>query len=534
MIEDLELLKLQKLFSRVDKKDPASLRQWFDTYPHLSVNDHALIMQKCTKIVREYRIRSGIKGKAPTTTKRTKEIPFVIGDVPENWRNKEWLQENISKYGIMVVSRSVKLSHVSMLKIMHRLGIKGRGNKSRNPNCTRAWCHRHYVELQLTETQCAKLAGITRARFADWLVKFQIPTRPKNIEQKCKIQLRFFFKVLINKLKTDPNIRDMRIGKTHLWIKHKDGLVSQYRFSKMSQDDWQYNRLPPIINQYDNNLIQEQGIHLAINRKQLMRCTIIERDIVLHKYNRIIASRGWIRPELPVEELNKDRYRLNREKEANYIKNGCFTLLHNNCPGRRILTHFFDMSHVYNQVLKRPKRLYKILYKLYQSKNNPFDLYNVIRMVTRLNYKDYKFKMPNTTFYRFILNRLNITGKVLDLHVGTGSRSLACALNGLHYMHLNDSVFNKAVELGYADYIKLSHSNFEGYADLVIADIDLTGDKCEEMILQAMGYANIAKRIIAYVPKELKDDLYAKYRPSSLMKLITHPVDREPNYLFIW
>jgi hypothetical protein len=101
-------------------------------------------------------------------------------------------------------------------------------------------------------------------------------------------------------------------------------------------------------------------------------------------------------------------------------------------------------------------------------------------------------------------------------------------------MHLNDSVFNKAVELGYADYIKLSHSSFEGYADLVIADVDLTGDKCEEMILQAMGYANITKRIIAYVPKELKDDLYAKYRPSSLIKLITHPVDREPNYLFIW
>lgn len=534
MIEDQELTKLQKLFSKVDITDPKCLRKWFDSYPHLSVNDHAIIMNKCTARVRHLRALCGLKGKAPTTTKRTQQIPFRIGDVPENWRTKEWLQANIDKYGREAVARSVQLSSVRLSRIMDKLGVQGRGSKSRNPNCTRAWCHRHYVELQMSENQCAKLAGITRARFSDWLVKFRIPTRPTNIKQDCNIQLKFFFKVLINKLKADPNVKEVRIGKNHLAIKHQDGLISRYRFSKMDQEDWKLEKVPPIINQYNNDIVQGQSAHIAINRRQLMNCTIIERDIALHRFNKIITSRGWIRPEFPIDELNKDMYRLRREKESNYVRKGCFTLLHNNCPGRRILTHFFDMSHVYNQVLRRTKKTYRILYKLYQSKNNEFDLFNVIRMVTRLNFKDYKFKMPNPFFYATILKRLNIKGNVLDLHVGTGSRSMACALNGLHYMHLNDEGFMEAVKLGYADFMGLKHSVYSGQVDLVIADIDLTGDNCEDMIKQAFRYAKYTKRIMAYVPKELKDELYSKYKPSSMLKCVTHPVDRQPNYLFIW
>ena len=414
------------------------------------------------------------------------------------------------------------------------MGVKGRGRKSRNPYCTKAWCHRHYVELQYTETKCAKLAGITRARFVDWLVKFKIPIRPKYVKQDCKIQLTFFFKCLINKLKLDPNIKEIRIYKNHLYLKHQDGLVSRYRFSQMDQTDWRYDKVPAIVNQYENDLVDTTSAHLSISRAQLSKCSRIERDIALHKFNKILNTRGWIWPEYPIEELLDDLAKLKKEKEHNYIKNGTFTLLHNNCPGRKILANYFDMSEIYNQIFKKSIRTYGIIYRLYKSKNNPFDFHNILRMATRSNFRNMKFKMPNPTFYSIILKRLNIKGSVLDLNVGTGSRSIACALNGLKYMHLNDPKISKAIDLGYDEFIGLKHSSFDGMSDLTIADMDLTGDKCEEMINKAFEYANCSKRIMAYVPKDLKDEMFYKYKPSSMIKLITHPVYREPNYFFIW
>lgn len=534
MIEDQELNKLKRLWSRIDTSDKEKVRKWFESYPYFSITDHAIIMERCTARVRELRASCGLKGRGPTTTKRTKQIPLNLGNIPDNWRTKEWLEPNIKTHGIHVIARSVGVSEVTIRKLMDRYGIKGRGRKSNNPCCTQAWCHKHYVDLQLSAPQCAKLAGITRARFADWLVKFKIPARPIHVKQDCNIQLKFHFKVLINKLMADPNVKEVRIHKSHLCIKHQDNLYSRYIFSKMAQEDWKFDKAPPIINQYDNDFVSKETAHIAINRKQLNKCSLLERDVALHRFNRIINTRGWIWPEYPLEELKKDLNRLRREKEANYIKDGAFTLLHNNCPGRRILTNYFDSSQVYNQVLRKPFITYRILYKLYRSKNNDFDFYNVMRMVTRSNFKNYKFKLPNPTFYAVILRRLKITGRVLDLNVGSGSHALACAINGLHYMHLNDARFNKAIELGFADFIKLNHSIYEGNVDLVIADKDLTGDDCEQCIIEAFKYADVTKRIVAYVPRELKGDLYSKYKPQSMIKLITHPVNREPNYLFIW
>lgn len=534
MIEDEQLKKLQRLFKRVNITDSNSVRKWFDTYNYLTVADHALVMERCTARVRALKAFCGLKGRAPTTTKQTKQIPVYISNIPENWRTKEWLEPNIQKYGISAIARSVNLSTVRLKRIIAKLGVKGRGRKSRNPYCTKAWCHRHYVELQYSESKCAKLAGITRPRFADWLVKFKIPIRPANVKQDCNIQLTFFFKILVSKLNNDPNIKHVRIHKNHLCIRHNDGLYSRYIFKKMDQKDWRYEKVPLIIKQYENGISQADTAHLAINRKQLAQCSRLERDVVLHKLNHIINTRGWIWPEYPAEELSKDLKALKNEKEANYIKNGHFTLLHTSCPGRKIMQHFFDMSHVYNQILKKPRRAYNIIYRLYRSPNNPLDFNNIIRMATRSNFKNSRFKMPNPTFYSIILKRLRIKGRVLDLNVGTGGRAIACAMAGLHYMHLDDGCFNRAIDLGLGDFLGLSHSVFEGSADLVIADIDLTGDKCEEMIQKAFIYADRTKRILAYVPRELQVELYKKYKPAQMIKCVTQPVNREPNYFFIW
>jgi hypothetical protein len=160
-------------------------------------------------------------------------------------------------------------------------------------------------------------------------------------------------------------------------------------------------------------------------------------------------------------------------------------------------------------------------------KEGKFNTANFIMEFTRRH----KLKMPNPSLYRFLFKRLGIKGRVLDLFVGNGAHAIGCAMNNLEYVHLNDDRFNRAVDLGFADFMNLRHGTYDnGLTDLVLCD----GDLEEHNIDEAMSYADRTKQILAYVPREKKREYEIKYRPRSIIKVITTPVPRDPNYYFLW
>ena len=58
-------------FKKVDIKNATEVKKWFTTYDYLTVYDHAFIMERCTRYVRELKIFAGLKGKRPTTRTRS-------------------------------------------------------------------------------------------------------------------------------------------------------------------------------------------------------------------------------------------------------------------------------------------------------------------------------------------------------------------------------------------------------------------------------------------------------------------------------
>ena len=78
--------------------------------------------------------------------------------------------------------------------------------------------------------------------------------------------------------------------------------------------------------------------------------------------------------------------------------------------------------------------------------------------------------------------------------------------------------------------VKCGHYNGVDKVDLVICDNDLSHSD----IKYALSFADRANCIMVYVPREKKTLYQEMYKPKSMIKVITHPVNRDPNYYFIW
>jgi hypothetical protein len=152
-------------------------------------------------------------------------------------------------------------------------------------------------------------------------------------------------------------------------------------------------------------------------------------------------------------------------------------------------------------------------------------------MSLRTKVDGYKHRLPSPSVYAAIFNRLNIKGSVLDMHTGTGSRAMACALQNLRYYGRPSESFNIAIDKGFASFSGINHTVWNGkdVVDCILCDADFSiGD-----IGLALTFADRAKMILAYVPHKLKDLMIRKYSPNKIVSIV-NGLSTAPNYFFIW
>jgi hypothetical protein len=516
-------------FAKVNQKDPASVRKWFEDHNYLTINDHAMIIGKCLKIVRELRAFAGIKGKPPKTKKRPTDTTIkAVIELPDNWRTKEWLTETVKTYGSRATIRTIGCTPKRFYEIAKKLDVElPKSSKSKNPCCTSAWCHRHYVELGFSARKCAKLANITTSKFIDWLIKFKIQVISM-YEREQLNKLPLTTRIAVSKLRSEECVRRINVYPTNIWVRYHYGKRVRYEYKRFNEEDWRLENVPNVVQEYEEGLLNnlEYENHIIISRSALNDASKLERNLAINRFVHTIVSRGWKWPRYPLAVLEEDLKNLKEAKENNFIRSGAFNVLHDRGAGRDIMIHYFDLSYYFDNIIKKPRIMHKVAVDLL-NKECKFNTASYIMEFTRRN----KLKMPNPSLYRFLLKRLGVRGKILDLCVGNGAHAIGCAMNNLEYVHLNDERFNRAVDLGFADFMHLKHKAYNNeLVDLVLCD----GDLEEHNIDEAMTYADRTKQILAYVPREKKREYEIKYRPRSIVKVITTPVPRDPNYYFLW
>lgn len=557
-IDDINDLRTK--FAYVDKHDPKSIRKWFEDHPHLTTNDHAQIAGKAASYIRKLKKRAGIIGKMPANLPKSKAVKkVVIGlNPPENWDTHEWLS---SVVGTHSVKRIAEACNVSRRTIRRRLAKHNLHNtftvKSKNKCYSKAWCHRHYVELEWTQEECAKKAGICQQAFANWLNKFKIPVRTALETVKSHNTTQIWVRGLIKKLKSQKIVRKVYLRNDHVHVRFMNYFWETYYVNRnptekrppssyiITKKDAILKKVPKVYPEYETNMstniYDENGIiqspHIIINRNEFDNASLIEQRMAIHEFCRQITQRKWMWPEHPDHILASEWDSLQNFKPSKYMYDGMFSIFARNgkrpALGRKLIEHFFDISE-FSDVFRSPRLVMKMTNVLAAAESE-FNFHNLLRIfccgAASLPGDHKTFRISDPAAYAVLFQRLGVKGKILDLYPGFGNRAIAAALENLEYYTIPDERFTKALNKGFHDFVGLNYNEWgQEKVDVLIYDNNFNNP--DMSIIKE--YTKFAKRMMVFVPHRLKLEYQTKFKPTSFVKIKTRWFQKAPDYIFIW
>jgi hypothetical protein len=523
--------ELRQQLSRVDLNDPKSLRKWFDSHHHLTVNDHAIIMGKCTKTVRKLRKKAGICGLKPKTNIKPipRKSPIII--LPSHWRTAEWLTDNIKRYGSDAVIKATGFTKKAFYEILRKLKVPYSGTfSSKNPLCNKAWCYRHYVELNYNLAECARIAGVNRNTISNWLVKFKIPLRNRKPKYKrsCNRVIPLLFRSLFNQLDEQPIVKKIRMYNRRLTIQYHDGGERHYNLSSISPDQFHCKNPPKSYHEYGYDIDGSPiyPAHLAISRASIKNSSVFEVDVALHNYNQALGERGWIPPIHPTSAVMAEWDYVKSLGVSDFTTKNGYKSYTNKSVGV-IYQSFFDLSYL-NATLHNAYNRWKVISYM-RSSSTPFNYDYLIRQMFRHKI-GVKLRLINPAFYSALYKLMGVKRSVLDLSVMSGARALGACIAGIDYYVIDDTKLEYSIKNG-IDTLGFKHRVHSGErVDLVIADNDLSELGLEDID----GYFKIARQVMAYVDQDNVEEYKRKYRPRDIFSFTVYENSKDNHYYFIW
>jgi len=546
--QNIEHLKAE--YAKVDKHDPKQLRDWFEKYSHLTSNDHAQIAGCSARWIRKLKGRAGIKGRGGKKLPKPKKLnPIPVIEVPEDWRtNKEWLDENVNKYGLTAVGKVVGRSRWIIKKLVDRAGATSKtakeATRSQNPCYNKNWCIKHYVTKRMSAYQCAQLAGVKHQTFVEWLNSFSIPVRPNMTTAQNDIA-PIWVRDLAAKLDALQTTRRVVANSDHIKVHYLNNWYEIYRIqdepAKRERHTYYLNpenstieNIPKVYFEYESGIDGEvqYPAHIIIKRSDLDKATLLEKRLAIHEFARILIARRWISLHYPDYVVKDNWERLKKYNPKSCYWNGYYTAfpkINNEWPGRRLMEHFFDPIEGW-KAFTVPKRALNVLGEMLESQHD-ISTHNFLRYASFILKKKYNIpRLYSPSSYATIFKELNVNGRILDVESHFGNRAIAAALCGLDYTTPANDRFTAAVDLGLADLTGLKYTPYEDErVDWIIYDENFNSpdmSKIEPLL-------DRAKHMMVFCPDKDKE-LVMKYKPKSSIRIKTKIFNKTPDYIFIW
>lgn len=556
-IKDLSELRIK--FEKVDKNDPESLRNWFNSYNYLSTNDFAQIANRSVSYIRRLKKKANIIGKMPPCLPKSKATPKINNLIPpENWDTYEWFNKVVGIYSVEQISKACNISRRTVGRRLAKYGLRNTfSTKSNNKCCTKAWCYKYYVELGWSQDKCAKKAGVCQQTFANWLNRFKIPVRTARESLRSHTNVQLWVRELIDKLKKQSTVRKVFLRDNHIHVRFKNYFWETYYVNKLdtnrrpplsyiiTKEDAKLVNVPQVYSEYESDILNaqydENGIiqspHIIINRKEFIKSSLIEQRLAAHEFCRQITQRNWMWPEHPEYILLEEWDKLQKFKPSKYINNDTFSIFVRSgqkpAPGRRLIEHFFDISE-FSHTFKSPRLVMKMINKLASRNDLIFNFHNLLRIFScgEITFPNHPtFRMFDPAAYTVLFRQLGIKGRILDLKPGFGNRAIASAMENLEYYTISDTRFKMAINKGFDSFIGLNYHEWNNdKVDVLIYDDNFNLSDMKKVI----EYTKYAKRMLVFVPHSHKLEYQAKFKPQSMIKIKTKWFQKSPDYIFIW
>lgn len=176
----------RKLFASVNPKDLVSLKKWFDDHPYLTIHDHAIIAKVDRRTIWRWRHLTGQTKRRGGTVSVTRSPVITTATAPANWRTFEWLNTQYRTKSIRQIAVMVGRSYVATRNALLAVGVQLRDNKTIDLEIYRRrdWLIEAYVNRGLSQSVCARLAGVSRYRIETWLHKLNVMVR--TVGEQCE------------------------------------------------------------------------------------------------------------------------------------------------------------------------------------------------------------------------------------------------------------------------------------------------------------------------------------------------------------
>ena len=546
-----ELLELRKQFEKIDTSDPEAIRKWFADHPYLTTNDHAQVAGKSRWFVRSLRKKAGLTKKPPKTIPKPKQQKKITNIDTTNWDTKEWLERALKLYPQAQIAKAVNRDRKTIRARMKKWGIEPKSlkeiTKPTNPCCNKEWVYNHYVEKELSQQQCADLAGTSLQNFANWLVRFEIQVRHRGQLPATP----FWVRKLVYDLEQQPVVRTVFLRSNHIHIRTMNYFWESYypdREGKrlplsynITKEDARLEKVPPTTYQYESELdgTNKYPGHLQIDMKQWKQASLMERRIALHQFSTKMFEAKYVQLTHPEHVIQHELEFMRKIDAARFIKDAGFTAfprLENtrHAPGKKIMQHFFDLSYLWEQVFNSPRCTTHVLNELAKRSTVAFNTHHMIRTlvgeVPNLSHKVIP-RMPNPMVYAVIMRRLGIRGPVLDLHPGYGSRATACAILGIPYLYQPNEIFQGALDRGFAEFVGLDCQPYGGgKVPMLLCDNDLNMPNMKDVIELSKSASNM----LVFIPSEKREQVQNKLKPKSVIPIKARFHKKKMDYFFLY
>lgn len=541
-----DLTALRDEYLKIDRDDDDALRQWFMDHPYLTSSDRIQIMRISNNYYYKIRKRLGLS-KRKVSGGKQQVIPKIVAlNVPPNdgWRNPEWLSKAVKLYPISTIAKAVQRNRLVIVKLMKRWNIEPHKSINHHPCNTRKWCYDHYVTRHMSQRQCAALAGISLRTFENWLNKHEIPIRD-HTEAVCGTKTNTIIRKCVYDLLRQPVVKKVTPRQYWMKVKYRNSLPENYYYEHMRdskylfsrdfvvpKDQFIINKAPVLRYEYEGPLDEPNPfpMHMTIPRSYLVKASFIEQRLAVHIFVNFLINIPNLWLKYPLSVLNDDWQRVKTADYDHPISKGKFTVYSHRSQskgcGRYLMEHYFGLGRHANFFYKHSLRSWYIVNRLLEYKNWKFNTRNVIRMLIRNGchgswYKENKLRYLDPIIPASLLSKLDINGSILDLNPSTGGTAMACALNNLKYMTLdNDEYenerFKNSLALGFGDQINLRHAYYSGQDVNTLLHIDLTNNPNMDNI---MSYADRVKNMIVYVRREHVTPIVNEYNPSRIVPI---------------
>jgi transposase-like protein len=543
-----DILELRKEFQKVDIKDQESVQKWFADHPYIDKSDLAIIAQRSLIWVNKLYKLAGYKPKKIKPSILYKPHAPVLPEAPENWKDREWLQDALKKYSLNSIGKAVGVHHTTVRSTAIKLGLDKptfrESTKSRNPCCTKAWCYEYYVVKKYSMEKCAKLAGIARPTFAKWLMRFEIPTRyvkATHVETPKMIWIN----KLVHNLEQQEVVRKIKYYEDRIHVRFKNFFWETYFFIhpnkniprsyNITKENSKLENVPKIQFEFetDINKPNKYPAHIILPRREFDSHSLLEQRIAIHNLAWAITRRGWVPMDYPNYILEKDKNRFNISRNRFLVDNN-YQMIDKNgkeAAGWKIAEHFLPFKEV-ESLFKSPRYVIKALSKLAQSPKSKLNTHNILRHLCQdVDIKSVpRIKTIDPRMYILMLSKFGINGKVMDLYPGHGARMMACANLGLTYVAPRTRRMEFAVQKGIIDFLRLRFEWFDGQnVEFTFHDHDLE----ERSIENILKYSNISKNILHFVHKKNKKNILNSFTPKSLIPVQSFHRST-PDYFFLF